>query len=206
MTFNPGGSQPFNNSAAQPALVEMWRNNLRKSRVIAQQRDPTVTPPATNTQAVVNIVFDGGGQALVAGLGGLVEITFAARILGCHMYAGYVSLDGPAPWEATATVYLGLGAQAAWPAGSRPMYGDAMPSMTNVNEKILDVTTWTLDLQPGDLITYALTEVVGTATFLVVSLPLQRIDTTGIGLTPATDVAEEPFTNQAGQTFTLRNP
>jgi len=86
------------------------------------------------------------------------------------------------------------------------MYGDAMPSMTNVNEKILDVTTWTLDLQPGDLITYALTEVVGTATFLVVSLPLQRIDTTGIGLTPATDVAEEPFTNQAGQTFTLRNP
>ena len=206
MTFNPGGSQPFNNSAAQPALVEMWRNNLRKSRAVAQQRDPTVPPPATNTQAVVNIVFDGGGQALVEGMAGVVEVTFACRIVGCHMFAGVGGALGIEPWPATATVYLGIGAQTVWANGTTPLYGAAVPAINNLSEVTLDITTWLVDLQPGDLIAYALTSTTGTATVLVVSLPLLRIDTTGIGLTPATDVAEEPFTNQAGQTFTLRNP
>lgn len=176
LTRNQGNETPFNNPAAQPELVEMWRNNLKKS----QQALPE--PPVLPT--VISVNFDGGGQPLVAGLAGLVEVTFPCRILSCHMYAGSTLIE---PINVTATVDLRRGQQGIWSAGSHPLYGTTMPSMTAQAESSPSITGWEVDLQPGDLIVYRLATFTGTATWLTLTLPVKRIDVTGVGELGITD-------------------
>jgi hypothetical protein len=195
MVISP--SQPFNNPASSPALVEMWRNNLRKSF-----RPDPIVPVAP---LVVTINFDGGAEPPVVGLGGLVRITFPCRILNCYIEAGIGSLLGPAPMAASATVYLGLAEQGAWASGSTPLYGATIPTLTAAPEAIIDVSDWTVDLQPGDMIPYGLTSFSGTATWLSLSLGIKRLDATRLGVGTLTDEGSTEFTNGSGDPFTVRN-
>lgn len=195
------GSQPFNNSAAAPALVEMWRNNLRKSRAVVPAPAPTLAQTA-----MVNIVFEGGGQPLFAGLGGLVEIPFPCTVLGCHMFAGTVDpvTFEPVPSIVSATVILRLGTQGAWAGGTRPLYATVPPAMVSVVEEAPVIDGWVTQLQAGDLIAYSLAAFTGAATFLTLSLPIRRIDTTGLGTEALTDATGDAYVDASGQTYTVR--
>lgn len=185
MTFQDR-TQGVQAGSARPELVAMWQSVLRK----AQQ--PKDAPMVLPTAVIIN--FDGGGQALTTGLGGIAEISFPCRLLACRMYGGIVSSSGPLPVLTTATVYLGLSSVGNWVSGARPLYGASPPSMTSIEEEDIDTSDWVTELQPGDLIPYALTAFSGTATFLTVVLVVRRIDVTGIGVTEV-DNGVDPVTS-----------
>ena len=194
------GSQPFNNPSASPALVEMWRNNLRKSR--PPQPDRPVLP------SVIVMTFDGAGQALTAGQAGIAEITFPCKIIGCHMYAGIYSpsLLKLVPAVISATVDLGLAIRNSWVGGSVPLYGTSpRPALASQAESDVDVSGWpVIDMQPNDLIPYALVSITGTATVVTLTLVLRRVDLTGTGVEDVFDGAGIDFTDANGDPFTVR--
>lgn len=188
-------------SDAPPAeLVEMWRDNLRKSQ-------QTLPPAPVLTSALV-MNFDGAGQALTVGMGGIPEMPPGAfRIIGCHLTAGIWNLPALkiVPIATTASVDISLASQGQWVGGSRPIYGTVPPSLTAAAEADIDVSSWIVDLQPGDILAYALSTFSGAATVLTVTLTLRRVDAIGIGAPAVTDSTGAGFTNASGQTFTLRS-
>lgn len=194
------GSSPFNRPAAAPELVEMWRNNLRKSQR-QDQGSKQVDLPVS-----INIIFDAAGVALTAGQAGLVEIPFPCRILGCHMYAGvFNAVTGPQPIQATATVELRLGHTGAWSGGTQPLYGSgATASMAATPEANVSISGWNIDLQPGDLIAYSLASISGSATFLTVSIPVQRFAVTSISVSELASGSGDIYVDSAGRPLAIR--
>jgi hypothetical protein len=163
--------------------------------------------PASQVQGAVGTVllanFDGVGVALTAGMAGMIEVNFPCRILGCHMYAGIATPIGPQPIAATASVYLGLGAQGSWATGSRTLYANTMPTLSGTAEANVDTTGWVRELQPGNVIPYQLVSFVGSATFLTVALTVRRLDTVGVGAIDMVDVAGAAFTDSNGAEFVV---
>lgn len=188
--------------SAESVLDEALAILLAKARNRTDAQDIQTAQPSA---LVIN--FDGVGLPLTAGSAGLYEIRFPCRILACHMFAGVfdpVSLL-PVPTAATASVELRLAQQGLWSAGSAPLYGTGVrPSMTAIAEAEPSIASWTLDLQPGDLIVYALSAFVGVATFLTLSLPVRRLDVTGIGVSSWTDADGVAFTDAGGEPFVIR--
>ena len=173
----------------------MWRSAILKARVQQEKIDQS---------AAIEINFDGGGQPLTVGLGGLIRVTFPCRVLNCYIEAGGVTLTGCVPMIADATVYLGLGEQGLWAEGSTPLFGGTIPTLAGASESSLDVSDWAIDLQPGDLIPYGLLTFAGTATWLSVSLAVKRMDVPGIGVGTLVDGGAAEFTNATGDPFVVR--
>jgi hypothetical protein len=191
------GSTPFNNPEANPELVEVWRTLIAKAR---QEIPPPPVLPAS-----ININFDSAGTPLTANMAGLCEIAFPCRILSCHMFAGTASgSSGILPTVATATVDLRIGSQGQWAGGSMPLYPAGAPTMTNTSEAAIDTTGWIDDLQPGDLLLWRLVSIVGTATWLSVTLRIRRLDVTGLGVAALTNQGAVNFTDASGASFVVR--
>lgn len=187
-------SSPFNNPSAQPALVEMWRNNLRKSR--------TPPPDKLPLPSSINVVMDGGGFALSAGLAGLVEVRFPCRILACHLFAGSAAL---APVAVTASVDLRLGRQGSWASGSSFLHGGTLPGITAAVESDVSVSDWIVNLEPGDLILYRLVSISGAATWLTLTLPVLRLDLTSSGTDDVIDGFGDDIVTSDGESVILRS-
>lgn len=201
MTFSPAANDtPFNDPSAQPDLVQMWRSAINKAR-------QEIPPPPLLTSALI-INFDGAGLPLTVGMGGIPELPPGAfRVIGAHLAAGIWSPTSLTitPIIVTASVDIRLAAQGTWGGGSRPLYGSTRPSLSAQAEADIDVTGWITELQPGDLLPYALATFSGTATVLTFTLTLRRIDVVGIDAPPVTDVAGSSFTDSSGRAFTTRS-
>lgn len=200
MTFEAAvNDTPFNSPSSQPELVRMWRSAINKAR-------QEIPPPPLLTSALI-FNFDGAGQALAVGMGGIPEIPPGAfRILGAHLAAGIWSLTDLRilPIATTATVDIQLASQGSWAGGSRPLYGATPPGLAEQAEADIDVTGWITELQPGDILAYALATFTGTATVLTLTLTLRRIDVVGIDAPPVTDDTGAEFTDDSGRPFTTR--
>jgi hypothetical protein len=201
VTFSPAiNDTPFNNPSAQPDLVQMWRSAINKAR-------QEIPPPPLLTAALI-INFDGAGQPLTVGMGGIPELPPGAfRIIGAHLAAGIWSLTDLSivPIAVTATVDIQLATQGTWVGGSRPLYGSARPGLSSQAETDIDVTGWITELQPGDMLAYALATFTGTASVLTLTLTLRRIDVAGIDAAPVTDTTGSEFTDANGRSFTTRS-
>lgn len=168
---------PGEADARQAQLTTMFQSLLKKAHALDD--------PATAEPAMINIVLDGAGQPLTAGMGGIIQIPYPCRILAATIYAGVTSLIGVYPSIASATIYLGLSTAAngnAWSNGLRPLYGSAVPELANEDSVGIDVTDWVRELQPYDVIAYALTTFTGTASLLTLALLVKKLDVQGLGV------------------------
>lgn len=204
MTFHEEprfGSQPFNNPSAHPELVDMWRSVIRK----AQQNQEQKTPLAQTAALIIN--FDGAGQPLTVGMGGIPEMPPGAfRIMGVHMAAGIWNPTDLriVPIITTASVDIRLASNGMWQGGARPLYANTRPGLVAQAEAEIDISAWVTELQPGDLISYALATFSGTASVLTLTLTLRRLDVTGLDAPTANDTTGTAFTDASGLAFTLR--
>lgn len=193
---------PFNNPAASPELVNMWRSAIMKARGGQESQKPA----AAQVCALI-INFDGAGQPLTVGMGGIPQLPPGAfRIVGIHLAAGIWSSTALriTPVNVTCQVDISLATSGLWSGGSRPMY-DTLPGLTNQSEVSIDPLTWLItDIQPGDMIPYALVTFTGPATVLTVTLSLRRIDVTGLGAPPLTDESGNTFTDANGLPYVSR--
>lgn len=176
-----------------PELVEMWRGVYRNSRQTFPAL-PIHTP-------VILFHFSGGGLSLVTGHPIMTIATFPCRILGCWMFAGDDNLQ---PVAVTATVDLRIGQRGSWSAGSSPLYGSTMPGLTAASEADVSVADWLVNLQPGDLLPARLATFSGLATWLLLALPLRKLDAIGLGADDLVDSAEDQVVDESGNQVVLR--
>lgn len=154
-----------------PALVEMWRDVFRKSY--------QPMPPAQVHTPVILFHFNGGGAPLVVGQPMMAAVTFPSRVIGCWLFAGDDTLN---PVSVTASVDLRRGQQGHWAEGSHPLYGATMPGLSGASEADVSIADWFTELQPGDLLPARLAVFTGSATWLLLVLPLRRLDAVGLGV------------------------
>lgn len=159
--------------------------------LIAKAQTPQALPDPM--QATINIIFDGAGQALTVGMGGMIQIPYPCRIMAVTMYAGIPSTVsfGMLPVTATASIVLGLSFRGQWASGAFPLYGGGAPSLVAAAEQEIDIVAdgWITNLQPGDLITYALSafDATNTATWLMLALWVRKLDLVGVGISDVVD-------------------
>lgn len=172
---------PKPDGAVNPELDAMWISILRK----AQQQ--IEKPPASPSTLMIN--FDGAGQVLTVGQGGILQVPFPCRILGCTVYSGIASVLGPVPVLTTAaSIYVGLAVKGFWGSGSVPLNNTGVaPFITDAFESEIDIDGWLTDLQPGDLISYSLVSFTGTATFLTVAINVRKLDVINLGVSSVVD-------------------
>jgi len=200
MTFEVANATPFNNPSAQPALVEMWRSAINKART-------EIPPPPLLTAALI-INFDGAGSVLTVGMGGIPELPPGSfRIIGAHLAAGVWSPTDLliTPITTTATVDIRLASHGMWSGGARPIYGTTQPGLTAQAEADIDISGWITELQPGDILSYALATFTGSATVLTLTLTLRRIDVAGINAPAFFDGSSVDFTDSSGIPFVSRS-
>lgn len=176
---------------------------LAKAR---QREEQQRVEQATACALIMN--FDGAGQPLTVGMGGIPEIPPGAfRITGAHLAAGIwsVPLLKIVPIIVTASVDISLASQGQWAGGSRPLYGTVRPALTAAAEADIDITGWITELQPGDILSYALSTFTGGASVLTLTLTLRRIDVVGIDAPSVTDSASAAVTDASGRRVTTRS-
>jgi hypothetical protein len=180
-----------------PQLIEMWRNNLRKSVV-----QPTQRNPLAGTKALA-YHFGGGTIALTAGQTGLIEVPFPGTLLAVHLFAGSALF---VPVAVTTTVDLVFASQGNWSGGMTPLHAGTLPGMTVLSEGVItDLTGWTTALTQGDLIGCRVVTFTGTATFLLVSLIVQEIPVKGIGVFDLVDDAGDSLVDDNGNPIVWRS-
>jgi hypothetical protein len=185
---------PLGQSAA---LVEMWRNNLRKSRQLP------AGPPTFPDVVALPMHFGGGTTALSAGSTGLIEVPFPGVIVGIHLFAGnQVFL----PVAVTTTLDIQFGAQGHWSAGLTPMHAGVLPGMTAASEGLVsDLTGWTTAIAQGDLIGVRIVTWSGTATFLLVSIIVQKVPVRGLGVFNMIDDSGDSIVDDNGNRIVWRS-
>jgi hypothetical protein len=173
----------------------------------ARQREEQQRIEQAQSSALI-MNFDGAGQVLTVGMGGLPEMPSGAfRIVGAHLAAGIwnpTSLS-VVPITVTASVDIRLASHGMWQGGARPLYGTTRPGLTAQAEADIDVSGWITELQPGDILAYALATFDGTATVLTLTLTLRRINVVGIDAPGVTDGSGTDFTDSSGRSFTTRS-
>jgi len=172
----------------------------------ARQREWEQQVQRASTCALI-INFDGAGQALTVGMGGIPEMPSGAfTIVGAHLAAGIWSLTDLriVPIVTTATVDIRLASHGMWSGGARPLYGTVRPGLSAQAEADVDISGWITELQPGDILPYALATFTGGATVLTLTLTLRRIDVAGIDSPDFTADAGGAFTDGSGLSFTSR--
>lgn len=188
--------------AADPRLVEMFRELIIKAREVrlTDQQD------AQTKTMVMN--FDGAGTILRVGMAGAPSIPPGGlRVIACHITAGIWSLQtlSVAPVNVTATVDIRLSQFGTWAGGSIPITGASPISLVGQSEAEIDTTLWDIvDMQPGDVMSYALTTFAGTATFLTVTLTFRNLNVTGSGVTPVTTATTDTLVDNDGNPVVVR--
>lgn len=193
-------------ASSESQLDKAFSILLAKARQREEQQRAASAEQADPCALVMN--FDGAGQPLTVGMGGIPELPSGAfQIVGAHLAAGIWSLTGLriVPIPTTATVDIQLAAQGTWGGGSIPLYGAIRPGLSLQAEADIDLTGWITELQPGDILAYALSTFTGTATVLTLTLTLRRIQVVGIDAPPVTDDTGADFTDSAGRAFTTRS-
>ena len=161
---------------------------------------------ATACALIMN--FDGAGQPLTVGMGGIPEMPSGAfTIVGAHLAAGVWSPTDLliTPITVTATVDIRLASHGMWGGGARPIYGTTRPGLTAQAEVDIDISGWITELQPGDILSYALATFSGSATVLTLTLTLRRIDVAGIDAPAFFDSSSVSFTDSSGIPFVARS-
>ena len=204
MTFvDTAIAQPPSDATNNPELVNMWRSAIMKARQLQEQK-----PEPTHDGALI-INFDGAGTPLTVGMGGLPQMPPGAwRILGCHIAAGIWNPTSLrlVPIIVSASVELRLSHVNNWAGGSAPLYGDGgfRPGLISQSEASVDITGWLTELQPGDVISYALATFTGNASVITVTLPLRRIELTGLSETAVIDSTGDVLVDSAGRSIVIR--
>ncbi len=171
---------------------------LAKARQRELQRQETL---AVADAVALIINFDGAGQPLTVGMGGIPEMPSGSfTIVGCHMAAGIWSpqLLQITAVPVSASVDLGLVSRGSWGGGTISLTGGIRPTLTNQAEADIDITGWITQLQPQDLIPYALSTFTGIATVLTLTITLRRVDVPGIGTDAVTDETGGGLTDESG--------
>jgi len=166
-----------------------------------QQQDE---PDAQMGAVVAN--FDGAGRALTVGQGSIPQIPFGAwRITGCHIAAGIwnpgsLRLE---PINASASVDIRLSHVGLWAGGATPIY-TSRPALIAQAEAIIDVNGWITDLQPADVLAFALSTVSGGVTVVTLTLTLKRLGVLGVGETTVTDSFGDTLVDSSGRSIVVR--
>lgn len=185
-------------SLVTPALVEMWRNNLRKS--IGPQVVEGV--PLADTVSL-SFHFGGGTTAVTAGQTGLLEVPFPARVVAIHFFAGSALF---VPTIVTATVDIQFASQGNWIAGMTPLHAGILPSIAAAAEGLVtDMTDWTTALAQGDLLGARLATFSGLATFLLVSIIVRKLPVKGIDVFEMVDDAGDRLVDDNGNPIVWRS-
>ena len=151
--------------------------------------------------------FDGAGSALTVGMGGIPQMPSGAfTIVGCHMAAGIwnPSILRVSPIAATASVDIRLTSNGHWSGAGTTLYGTTRPALTAQEEATIDISGWIVDLQPGDILPYALATFTGTATVLTLTLTLRRVDVTGTGAPTVVDGSGDTLVDEDGNVIVDR--
>lgn len=119
-----------------PALVDLFRSMRQDAR--SEPKPAELARPF-----VITMTFDGANQLPTLKQSVLVDLgQIRARIIGASIIANGVG---------SATIDLRHGTFADVPSLG-PLYGAAIPTLTLAAATSLDVSTWTLNLQPSDVL------------------------------------------------------
>ena len=181
--------------SADAQLVNMWRSAIMKARL----REDEVKRQPDQVALILN--FDGAGQPLTVGMCGIPTMPPGAfRIIGCHMNAGIWNPDllRVSPIPVTASVDIRLTSNGHWAGAGTALYGTTRPTLTAQEEASIDISGWIVELQPGDILPYALATFSGTATVLTLTLLLRRIDLIGIDAPTVVDDSGTTLVDEDG--------
>lgn len=197
-------SASLENIAVNADLVNMWRSAIMKARM--QQEHVRTSTTAQMCALVMN--FDGAGQPLTVGMGGLpVMPPGAFTIVGANILSGIWSptTGRLTPLVVTrAVVDLYLAASGNWAAGATPISSVYLISQAESNF-VNVVPTWPItQLQPGDIVSYVLSDFVGSASVVTVTLALRRLDVVGVDAPSVTDSGAAVVTDSSGRPVTTR--
>ena len=190
--------------SADALLDQAVRIILEKAR--QREREEIRHQQATGDTALI-INFDGAGQPLTVGMGGVPQMPNGSfTIVGCHMAAGIWSptLFRVTPVAASASVDMQLASRGFWAGGTISLTGGTRPALTSQAEADISLAGWITELQPLDMIAYALATFTGTATVLTLTLTLRRLDVLGIGTDPITDTTGDTVTDESGFPVVIR--
>lgn len=181
-----------------PSLVEVFRSMRNDART-----DPK--PAELARVFTICLAFDGGaalpvvGQCVVLPLGQI-----RARITGAMIAANGVG---------SATIDVRHGTSGDLPT-TAPLYGASaanIPTLAAAATQDLDITNWTLNLQPGDILVATLVTVAsvavlpapGALTSITLSLFCRHLKWAA-GTTGLTDTGGDVLTTAGGNSITLR--
>ncbi len=159
------GYPTANAAHPDPALVNLFRGMRQDAR-----SDPK--PAELARTFTIDIGFDGAGLLPTIGQCQILPLGY----LRAHIVDASIVANG----VGSATIDLRVGTSSDLPT-LRPLYGSSaanIPTLTSVAYAPLDITNWTLNLQPHDIIMATLTSVssaiaspaVGAMTSLTISL------------------------------------
>lgn len=185
-------------AAPDPKLVDMFRGLRADSR-----SDPT--PAELSKSFVITIGFDGAGSLPTVGQCQILDLgQLKARITGAAIVANGIG---------SATIDLRHGTFADVPTLATIYSGLAnIPTLTAAASAVLDTTTWTLNLQPADVLIATLMTVssvtapptFGALTSVTLSIHCRHLKWPA-GTSGLTDTGGNALTTGAGDPVTLRS-
>lgn len=184
-------------AAPDPKLVDMFRGLRADSR-----SDPT--PAELSKSFVITIGFDGAGSLPTVGQCQILDLgQLKARITGASIVANGIG---------TATIDLRHGTFADAPTlGTIYSGAGNIPTLSGAST-VLDTSTWTLNLQPADVLIATLMTVtsatapptLGALTCVALSIHCRHLKWPA-GTSGLTDTGGDALTTGAGDPVTLRS-
>jgi hypothetical protein len=175
-------------------LVELFRGMRADAR-----GDPK--PAELSRNFTIDIGFDGAGALPTIGQCQLLPLgNIKARITGAVIVANGIG---------SATIDLRHGTIADVAAGTTlaAIYGGTgadIPTLTSAAAAALDISTWTLNLHPQDVLIATLTTVSGAMTTITISLECRHLKWAA-GATTLTDSGGSRLVTSSGDSITLRS-
>lgn len=172
------------------SLVELFRSMRQDAR-----SDPK--PAELARPFVIDIPFDGAGQLPTVGQCAVLPLgNIKGRITDAVIAANGIG---------SATIDLRHGTLNDVPTLAA-IYGSVaanIPTLTTAATAVLDVTSWTLNLQPSDVLIATLASVSGVFTCVTLSIYVRHLKWPA-GTSGLTDTTGNPLTTTSGNTVTLR--
>jgi hypothetical protein len=171
------------------ALVEMFRGVRQDARA-----DPT--PTEISAAFPIDIGFDGAGLLPVIGSVMILPLgNLKARITAAVIVANGIG---------SATIDLRLGTITDVPVLTPISRGGVIPTLVLAASTPLDISTWTTNLQPSDVLIATLLSASGSYTCVTLSLHCRRLKWPA-GTSTLTDGSGNTFTTTGGATVTYRS-
>jgi hypothetical protein len=175
-------------------LVELFRGMRADAR-----GDPK--PAELSRNFAIDIGFDGAGALPTIGQCQLLPLgNIKARITGAVIVANGIG---------SAAIDLRHGTIADVAAGTTlaAIYGGTgsnIPTLTSAAAVELDISTWTLNLQPQDVLIATLTSILGAMTSITISVYCRHLKWAA-GSSGLTDTGGDRLTTSSGSSVTLRS-